>query len=105
MEDNKKSHGEAAKKPLRSCVVIIAALAACCIWLSAAGTMLLLKLSEPPLPNIIMDYTFELSVDIPPEPEQKPEKKEPVVLAEYKDLYEQNNDMVGWLKIDGTMVD
>lgn len=105
MEDNKKSHGEAAKKPLRSCVVIIAALAACCIWLAAAGTMLLLKLSEPPLQALLMDYTFELSVDIPPEPEQKTEKSEPVVLAEYKDLYEQNNDMVGWLKIDGTMVD
>ena len=105
MESEIKGQNKVETKPLRSCVVIIAALAACCIWLAAAGAMLLLKLSEPSLPDIIMDYTFELSVDIPPEPEQKPEKKEPVVLAEYKDLYEQNNDMVGWLKIDGTMVD
>lgn len=27
------------------------------------------------------------------------------ILAEYKPLYEQNNDLVGWLKIEGTHVD
>lgn len=105
MEDNINEQKTAAKKPLHFGIIIITALAACCIWLAAVGTMLILKLSEPPLPAILMDYTFELSVEIPPEPEPKPEKSEPVVLAEYKDLYDQNNDMVGWLKIDGTMVD
>lgn len=30
---------------------------------------------------------------------------EPVMLAQYQDLYEQNTDIVGWIKIDGTVID
>lgn len=32
-------------------------------------------------------------------------KKKPTVLPEYKEWHDQNNDMVGWIKIDGTAVD
>lgn len=105
LENNANEQIKEAKKPFRFGIVITAALAACCIWLAAVGTMLILKLNEPQLPATVLDYTFELSPDIPPEPEPEPEESEPQVLGEYKSLYEQNNDMVGWLKIDGTMVD
>ena len=106
MENNTNECETAVRKPvLRYGVVITAALAACCVWLAVVGAMLVIKLNEPPLPTILQEYSFGLDVDIPPEPEPEPEKSEPAVLAEYKDLYEQNNDMVGWLKIDGTMVD
>lgn len=30
---------------------------------------------------------------------------EPVMLAQYQDLYEQNIDIVGWIKIEGTVID
>lgn len=32
-------------------------------------------------------------------------KKPATILPEYKELYEQNNDMIGWIKIDGTAID
>lgn len=41
-----------------------------------------------------------------PEPEPTPFVfEESRILPEYKALYEENRDLVGWLKIDGTMVD
>ncbi|MCM1495902.1 MAG: class B sortase [Bacteroides sp.] len=33
------------------------------------------------------------------------EDKIPVILSEYQGLYEQNQDMIGWLQIDGTNID
>ena len=33
------------------------------------------------------------------------EETEPQMIAGYKDLYEMNNDVVGWIKIDGTQLD
>lgn len=33
------------------------------------------------------------------------EDYEPVILPEYQDLYEQNQDLAGWLKIEGTNID
>ncbi|MGN0345728.1 MAG: class B sortase [Lachnospiraceae bacterium] len=29
----------------------------------------------------------------------------PVIMLEYRDLYEQNRDLIGWLSIDGTVID
>lgn len=41
------------------------------------------------------------------EPSTQPETEptEPVILPEYATLYEQNHDLVGWIKIEGTKVD
>lgn len=33
------------------------------------------------------------------------EHEVPVILSEYQDLYEQNQDIIGWLRIDGTNID
>lgn len=33
------------------------------------------------------------------------DSKEPVMLPKYTDLYEENNDLVGWLSIDGMNID
>ena len=33
------------------------------------------------------------------------EPTEPVMLAEYAPIYEKNDDVVGWIKIDGTVID
>lgn len=35
----------------------------------------------------------------------EPEPTEPVMLAKYAPLYEQNHDLFGWLRIDGTAID
>ena len=32
-------------------------------------------------------------------------KKKPSILPEYREMYEKNHDMAGWLKIEGTNVD
>lgn len=37
-------------------------------------------------------------------PEETTEPTEPVILPEYLPLYEMNNDMVGWIKVEGTKV-
>ena len=66
--------------------------------------MLIMKLTQPPLPPNMLDYTCELDVDIPAEP-VVPEKKKPSILPEYREMYEKNHDMAGWLKIEGTNVD
>lgn len=103
--DNETSdEGVTAKRAVISGNVLWVALGACVIWLISVGVMLILKLTEPPIPPNMIDYTCELAVDIPAEP-VIPEKKKPTILAEYKELYEKNHDMVGWLKIDGTNVD
>lgn len=39
------------------------------------------------------------------EPAGETEATEPSILAEYEELYEMNNDLVGWIKIEGTKVD
>lgn len=31
--------------------------------------------------------------------------QEPVILPEYQELYEQNHDLIGWLSIEGTVID
>lgn len=47
-----------------------------------------------------------LAPTLVPEPEPTPFVfDESKILPEYKALYEENRDLVGWLKIDGTMVD
>lgn len=38
------------------------------------------------------------------DPEETTVPTEPVILPEYLPLYEMNNDMVGWIKIEGTKV-
>lgn len=34
-----------------------------------------------------------------------PAHQEPVILEKYQELYEQNQDIMGWIKIDGTVID
>ncbi len=53
------------------------------------------------------DPTVKLGViDIPKAEIPKAEaKKKPKILDEYKELYEINNDLIGYLEIEGTMVD
>ena len=93
-----------AKQPVISGKVLWVALGACAVWLAAVGVMLIMKLTQPPLPPNMLDYTCELDVDIPAEP-VVPEKKKPSILPEYREMYEKNHDMAGWLKIEGTNVD
>lgn len=33
------------------------------------------------------------------------EGKEPQILTQYKELYQENQDLIGWIKIDGTPID
>lgn len=94
---------QAAKQPAVGGWVLWFALGACTVWLIAVGIMLILKLTETPIPPDMIDYTCPLTVDIPAEPAA--EKEKPSILPEYKEWYDKNHDMVGWLKIDGTNVD
>lgn len=95
---------QALKQPVVRGGIIWFALGACAVWLIAVGVMLILKLTEAPLPPNMIDYTCTLNVDIPAEPAVV-EKKKSGILPEYRELYEQNHDMVGWIKIEGTNVD
>lgn len=36
---------------------------------------------------------------------EEPEIKQPIILSEYKKLYEENSDLYGWIKIDDTIID
>ena len=40
-----------------------------------------------------------------PTPTNSPTPTEPVILDEYKQLYDMNDDMVGWIKYDDTVID
>ena len=40
-----------------------------------------------------------------PETEEVEETEDGGILAEYEELYNKNNDMIGWLKIDDTVID
>ena len=93
-----------AKQPVISGKVLWVALGACVVWLAVVGVMLIMKLTQPPLPPNMLDYTCTLNVDIPAEPVAQ-EKKKPSILPEYREMYEKNHDMAGWLKIEGTNVD
>lgn len=93
-----------AKQPVISGKVLWVALGACVVWLAVVGVMLIMKLIQPPLPPNMLDYTCTLDVDIPAEPVAQ-EKKKPSILPEYREMYEKNHDMAGWLKIEGTNVD
>ena len=99
-----QSETKTEKQPVISGKVLWAALGACAVWLAAVGVMLIMKLIQPPLPPNMLDYTCTLDVDIPAEPVAK-EKKKPSILPEYREMYEKNHDMAGWLKIEGTNVD
>lgn len=39
------------------------------------------------------------------EPEPPEEPQEPEILPEYRDMYQRNSDMAGWLSIGGTQID
>lgn len=83
-----QSETKTEKQPIISGKVLWAALGACAVWLSAVGVMLIMKLTQPPLPPNMLDYTCELDVDIPAEP-VVPEKKKPSILPEYREMYEK----------------
>lgn len=48
----------------------------------------------------------ETPVEIPEGTQQEiPEVQEPVMLSRYSALYEENNDLIGWLSIEGMKID
>ena len=49
--------------------------------------------------NITDEDTFPAATAAPLQPNQSP-----IILAQYRELYEQNTDMVGWIRIDGTKI-
>ncbi len=77
------------------------------IWLAVVCVKINDEYNEPELPKVLLQYSVdveEFSVDKAVIPTDKSEKK-PEVLPEYKEWYDRNNDMVGWIKIDGTAID
>lgn len=46
---------------------------------------------------------------IPPQSPRPPaptaSAQEPIILKQYQELYEENKDLIGWIKIDGTVID
>ncbi len=49
--------------------------------------------------NITDEDAFPAATAAPLQPNQSP-----IILAQYRELYEQNTDMVGWIRIDGTKI-
>lgn len=64
-----------------------------------ASIMENIQSSRPPINHT--KPTIPVDLDIP---DEITEPTEPSILPEYLPLYEMNNDMVGWIKIEGTMV-
>ena len=56
-----QSETKTEKQPVISGKVLWAALGACAVWLAAVGVMLIMKLTQPPLPPNMLDYTCELA--------------------------------------------
>ena len=89
------------------CIVQKICLPIVIIWLGIVFYMIQVESDKPkPDPVLIKNvsmvdpFTVEEATPIP----QKVTKKA-TILPEYKEWYDQNNDMVGWIKIDGTAVD
>ncbi len=93
--------GDSILTVARKCVLPAAA-----VLLIASGCMLIGKLCEQPPEPIILQYMCEVGkIDIPAVQITEEEKKPAEILPEYRELYEQNNDLAGWIRIDGTMID
>lgn len=56
-----------------------------------------------PSPTATMTPTATPSMS--PTPTNSPTPTEPVILQEYETLYNMNNDMIGWIKLDDTVID
>lgn len=92
-------------------IAVLVTVTAVCI-ITILFIMLLLKsyeekLSENTKEDISreQDYVKEINIDDSQNEIQEDEEKEPEILSEYKDLYDQNNELYGWLKIDDTIID
>lgn len=59
----------------------------------------------PALPEIKEEETPPVPVEEPEETPEPTPTPEPEILPQYEALYEMNNDMAGWLSIEGTEVD
>lgn len=57
------------------------------------------------MPTARLGDAREVSEEETTETEGAEESQEPVILPEYSAIYEENNDFVGWLKIDDTIID
>ncbi len=91
-------------------IIIYALYTICAIAMLYAGTKLLKKkYIENKQENGIKKLQLEIKHNVRTENEEKEtekaedvdEAKEKVILAEYTTLYEQNNDLYGWIKIRG----
>lgn len=69
-------------------------------WKSRHDEQQLKKQQEALAESIVIEETepeeFSVSYDI--------QQEEPVILPEYQELYEQNQDFIGWLQIEGTNI-
>lgn len=65
-------------------------------WISGVKADLALKKQQEALQEDIQTATEETDAN---------NGSEPVMLPEYKSLYEQNEDFAGWLKIEDTLID
>lgn len=56
--------------------------------------------TRPPIPTGTIDEPVDPSGDMEPTPEEPP-----VMLAQYKLMYDLNKDTVGWIEVPGTSID
>ncbi len=76
-------------------------------WLIVVGIKINDELNKPKPDPIPIQYAYDVKgfeTDEAVIPSVTPATK-PTVLPEYKEWYDRNNDMVGWIKIDGTAID
>lgn len=60
---------------------------------------------DPTEPTVPTTEATEPTQESSTEETTEPEPTEPVMLEEFVELYEQNPDIAGWIRIDGTVVD
>ena len=103
----------AIKKRIISFAVVLCALIAVVLILifrTGAPEAPVIESSPPPSHAVIKTpppvVTTPSPTPVEPEPEPEPEPSSPpVMLEKYDELYAQNNDLVGWIRVPNTVID
>lgn len=118
-EQTRRDVHEAGKNPSspttsarRAWLVVLIAAVACLAWVAVAAAS---ELQEPPHPTLDIqgpatataspssDPTTQPTGNGTPEP--TPEPTPTPMIPEMEELYNQNSDLAGWIRIDGTVID
>ncbi|MBD5560032.1 MAG: class B sortase [Clostridia bacterium] len=111
-EAKKKSVERRTAAIRRAWLVVLIAAVACLAWVAVAAAS---ELQEPPHPTLDIEGPLETPQPAAtPEPQESASEQVPTstpvptptpMIPEMAELYAQNPDLAGWIRIDGTVID